>query len=234
MKKVIITLIYSLFVFIVAQHAQAQNPLSQTTQCEVGIGFVKPFLQSGQELTAAVDIRDQGLSYFEDTNGDRKQVGSYPGLKGLSIHLAFYKPIKKVKGLMIGAAMRNAQTGTEPKDGGYEEGYFFNFITAGLALKYYPFEKNNLFFKGDFGMAAVLTKNRFKNEADEQQFLHQFGIGTGLSVGTGYSLTPFKNKSKSLDVQLVYQQLSTRVEVNGIGDDHWKFGALHLTTAFVF
>jgi hypothetical protein len=35
-------------------------------------------------------------------------------------------------------------------------------------------------------------------------------------------------------VQLTYQQLSTRVEVNGIGDDQWKFGALNFTVAMNF
>jgi hypothetical protein len=79
-----------------------------------------------------------------------------------------------------------------------------------------------------------LTKNRFINEEGEQNFFHQFGIGSGGSLAVGYSFLPFKDKTKTLDLQVVYQQLSTRVEVNGIGDDQWKFGALNYTMAFSF
>jgi hypothetical protein len=211
----------------------AQNPLSQSTQVEVGIGFVTPLLQDGQELSRAEDLRDQQLSYYGDQEGNRNNVGSYTSLRGYSINIGFYKPLKRVKGLMMGAMVRNTQTGSTP-EAGYPEAYFFNFITAGVAFKYYPFEKSNVFAKGDFGLGAVFTKNRFINEAGEQNFFHQFGIGTGGSIGVGYSFLPFKNKSRSLDVQMIYQQLSTRVEVNGVGDDQWKFGALNFTVAMSF
>ena len=214
-------------------NVHAQNSLSQSTQVEVGIGFVTPLLQDGSELTRAEDLRDQQLSYYEDAEGNRSDVGSYSSLRGYSINIGFYKPISKVKGLMMGAMVRNTQTGSTP-DAGYPEAYFFNFITAGVAFKYYPFEKSNVFAKADFGLGAVFTKNRFVNEAGEQNFFHQFGIGTGGSLGVGYSFLPFKNKSRALDVQLIYQQLTTRVEVNGIGDDQWKFGALNLTVAMSF
>lgn len=210
-----------------------QNPLSQTTQVEVGIGYATPFLQSGQELTRSEDLRDQGLSYFADSQGERKNVGSYSSQKGYSFNIGFYKPLRKTNGLMLGAMVRNTQTGSTPDDG-YPEGYYFNFITAGVALKYYPFENINLFAKADYGLAAVLTKNRFINEEGGQNFFHQFGIGSGGSLGVGYSFLPFKDKTKSLDAQIIYQQLSTRVEVNGIGDDQWKFGALHFTLALSF
>jgi len=214
-------------------HVNGQNPLSQKTQVEVGIGYATPFLQGGQELTRAEDLRDQSLSYYQDAQGNRKNVGSYSSLKGYSFNIGFYKPLRKTNGLMLGAMVRNTQTGSTPDDG-YSEAYFFNFITAGVALKYYPFEKVNFFAKADYGLAAVLTKNRFINEEGDQNFFHQFGIGSGGSVGVGYSFVPFKDKSKSLDVQALYQQLSTRVEVNGIGDDQWKFGALNLTVAMSF
>lgn len=228
-----INIIIAVLLISMGSSLYAQNPLSQSTQVEVGIGFSSPFLQSGKELMRSQDLRDNQQSYFQDSQGNRKDVGSYSGLKGFSLNIGFYKPLKKVKGLMLGAMVRNAQTGSMPADG-YSEAYFFNFITAGIALKYYPFENVNLFTKADFGLASVLTKNRFINESGDQNFFHQFGIGSGGSVGVGYSFLPFKNKSKSIDAQITYQQLSTRVEVNDIGDDQWKFGALNLSVAFSF
>src|SRR5687767_2676041 len=95
----------------------SQNPLSQNTQVEVGIGFSSPFLQSGKELMRAEDLRDNQQSYFQDSQGNRKNVGAYSRLKGFSLNIGFYKPVKKVKGLMLGAMVRNAQTGSMPDDG---------------------------------------------------------------------------------------------------------------------
>jgi hypothetical protein len=211
----------------------AQNTLSQSTQVEVGFGIAVPDLQNGEELTRSKTLRDEHLSYFEDSGGNRRDVGAYSALRGLSIHVGFYKPLKKVNGLMMGAMVRNTQTGSTPT-AGYAEGYYFNFITAGIAFKYYPFKKTNIFAKTDLGLASVLTKNRFLNESGEQNFFHQFGIGSGGSVGVGHSFTPFSNKSKSIDALILYQQLNTRVEVNGVGDDHWKFGAFNLSIAMSF
>ena len=222
-----------MFGLFAATSVQGQNALSLQTQVEVGFGFVTPFLNGGQELMRSQDLRDAQLSYFQDGEGSRKNVGSYSSLRGFSMNIGFYKPLRKVKGLMLGAMVRNTQTGSTPDDG-YAEGYYFNFLTAGVAAKYYPLEKSNVFLKVDVGLAAVLTKNRFVNETGEQNFFHQFGIGSGASLGAGYSFLPFKNKSRSLDVQAHYQLLSTRVEVNGIGDDQWKFGALNFTVAMSF
>ncbi len=212
--------------------ASAQNPLSQATQTEVSLGFVTPYLQSGAELTRSQDLRKNQRSYFENSSGQRQDVGKYPALSGYTFTVGFYKPLQFAPGLMLGAVIRNAQTGSQPGNGGYEEAYFFNFITGGVALKYYPFTANNLFVKGDFGLASVLTKNRYLTSAGEQNFFHQFGIGNATGVSLGYSFTPFKNKAKALELQVSYQQLRTWVEVNGLGDDQWRFGAMHYSIVF--
>jgi hypothetical protein len=214
--------------------SKAQNVLSQSTQVELGIGYVLPFFNKGNELLRANELRENQQSYFADELGNRNNEGTYSRSSGYNFSVGFYKPIKKVKGLMLGAVVRNAQTGSTPEIGGYEEAYFFNFITAGLAVKYYPFENNNLFLKTDFGLAAVLTKNRYINSNNEQNFFHQFGIGNAFGFELGYGFTPFKNKSQSLEIKTGYQLANTRVEVNGIGDDGWQFGALSFGISFNF
>lgn len=135
---------------------------------------------------------------------------------------------------MLGAAFRLSLTGSEPANGGYEEGYFFNYMSVGPAIKYYPFASKNLFLKGEVGVSSVLTKNRFLNSAGQQNFFHQFGIGTSGSIGLGYSITPFANKQKSIDIQAAYQQFGTRVEVDGVGNDAWSFGSLNAGVALNF
>lgn len=219
---------------ITSNNIFAQNPLSQTTQVEVGVGYILPFFNKGKELLRAKELREMQKSYFANDVGNRKNVGNYSRSSGYNFSIGFYKPIRKIKGLMLGAIVRNAQTGSTPRDGGYEEAYFFNFITAGLAVKYYPFEKYNLFLKTDFGIAAVLTKNRYINSNNEQNFFHQFGIGNAFGFELGYGLTPFKNKSQCIEIKAGYQFVNTRVEVNGVGDDNWQFGALFFGTSFNF
>lgn len=135
---------------------------------------------------------------------------------------------------MLGALVRNSQTGSTPEQGGYKEAYFFNFIMAGLAAKYYPLEKPNLYLKADFGLAAILTKNRYLTDANEQNFFHQFGIGSAFGIEAGYAVQPFNNKSTALELKAGYQLANTRVEVNGIGDDLWQFGAFCVGTSLNF
>jgi hypothetical protein len=132
-----------------------------TLSIEVGLGFTTPFLQGGTELEQSRALRESGLSYYQGANGDRRRVGSYRAPSGWSVSTAFYKPLRRVKGRMLGSAFRLSQTGSEPSEGGYPEGYYFNYVSVGPALKYYPFSRNNLFLKADVGLAAVLTKNRF-------------------------------------------------------------------------
>lgn len=222
-------------IFLCGSTIQAQNPLSQTVQTEFGFGISIPSLNSGSELLRTKALRDNNLSYYQNPiTGERKNIGSSGTLIGWSLTLAYYRPVKKVKGLMLGSVVRSSLAGSNPSSGGYDEGYFFNFLSFGFGTKYYPFTKNNIFLKGDFGMASVFTKNRFLNELNEQRFFHQFGIGFNASTAIGYSFTPFKNKEKSLDLQVIYQNNNTRVEVDKIGNDQWKYSALNVMLSMNF
>ncbi len=233
MKKSINTLIFFVSV-LVSFAANAQNPISQKIQTEFGLGLATSFLHSGKELIRSQELREQGLSYFQNSAGIRKNVGSYGTPIGWVLTTAYYRPIKKVKGLMLGTALRASLTGTQPSSDGYEEGYFFNYITITGGAKYYPFTNNNLFLLGEFGMASVLTKNRFINSEGKQNYFHQFGIGTNLSAAIGYSLKSFKNSERSFDIKAVYQLNNTRVEVDNIGNDLWRFSGLNLIASINF
>lgn len=233
MNKSILTLAVSI-TCLFTQIANAQNPISQKIQTEFGIGFATSILHSGKELMRSQELRDQGLSYFQNSQGIRKNVGSYGTPIGWVLTTAYYRPIKKVKGLMLGTALRASLTGSEPSSDGYEEGYFFNYITVTGGAKYYPFTKNNLFILGEFGMASVLTKNRFINSEGKQNYFHQFGIGTNLSAAFGYSFKPFKNSEKTFDIKAVYQLNNTRVEVDNVGNDSWQFSGLNLIASINF
>lgn len=230
MKSIVLSLLF----FMLMAVAFAQNPVAQSTQTEFSVGFSTASLLSGQELMRAHNLRAQGLSYYALPNGTRRNVGAYPALSGITLKIGFYKPIRAGHGWMWGLQVRNSMLGSQPETGGYEEGYFFNFLSGAVALKYYPFEKNNLYFNAEIGQAAVFTKNRYVTETGGQNYFHQFGIGFSGGVSAGYSLTPFKNKNRLIDVQAHYQWANTRVEVNGLGDDAWQFGSLHFTVGISF
>ncbi len=228
------TFITGFLILLGGINTYSQNPLAQQTQVEVTTGIVLPRFGKGTELLRARDLRQNGQSYFLNSAGDRAQVGQYGRQQGFNISIGFYKPVRTARGLMLGGIVRSAQTGSQPDNRGYAEGYYFNFLSAGLAAKYYPFTRTNLYVKGEGGMGAVFTKNRYVDEAGQQNFLHQFGIGTSGSLGAGYSLTPFRNKHIAIDLSVLYQAYSTRVEVNGIGDDQWRFGALNFLVGLTF
>lgn len=219
-----------------AQQSALRKP-SERTQTFVMIGAALPYLNSGGELLRSADLRSQGLGYFQDASGNRKNVGSYGPPAGTSIALGFYQPLAFVKGLMLGGNADVALTGTQPSGGGYAEGYFFNFVAFSASAKYYALASLsdlNFFLKVDAGLSSVFTKNRFANSMGEQNFFHQFGIGTQAGLGVGYTLTPFPASETGIDVLFQYRLLSSRVEVDGIGDDIWNYSALTLQIGIVF
>jgi len=234
MKRIVTTLaigITCLFAFNVKAQT---NSLSSKPRMFFSAGFVTPQFYGGTELNNAYDLRNASLSYYQDDNGNRAQVGNYGSNTGYSLGIGYYLPIKKVRGLALGLLVNSGQTGSTPSESGYSEGYYFNFLNFGVGLQYYPFEKNNLYLKGDVGTGSVFSKNRFVNQLGEQDFLHHFGIGLETGGSIGYTFTPFNDKSIGLNFEAQYQYYSTRVEVSGIGDDQWTFGALHLSAGIQF
>ncbi|MFT5877470.1 MAG: hypothetical protein ACI8SA_001332 [Dokdonia sp.] len=230
MKKIII----GLFITALSVQIQAQETAQKNTFVFLSAGFVTPQLNSGVELLRAKELREQGLSYYQKEDGTRATVGSYPGNTGFAITVGFQKRISVVKGLWLGAVVSNGQTGSSPSSGGNSEAYYFNFIQMGILVKYYPIEKLDLYVRGEAGIGSVLTKNRYLNAKNEQDFFHQFGVGNELGLGVGYEFKPFSNKETAIYLEGNYQSYSTRVEVTDIGDDTWKFGALQFNLGIKF
>jgi len=230
MKKIILALLITLLI----NKIQAQELKTKNTKVFVSVGFVTPQLRSGNELLRSKKIREEGLSYSQNNDGTRNNVGSYPNNTGFTLTMGFQKRVSAVRGLWLGAIVGNGLTGSSPSDGGYNEAYYFNFINLGLLVKYYPLEKIDFYVRGEIGMGSVLTKNRFINAKNEQDFFHQFGIGNEIGFGLGYEFKPFNKKSSAIYLEGNYQMFATRVEVSGIGNDNWRFGALQLNLGIKF
>lgn len=213
--------------------AQESSEFYEQKQTFISVGVSKPFLMNGNELLRSENIREQELSYFKNENGEIKTVGAYSGLIGWNLSLGFYNPIKKVDRLMWGAEVNMSLTGSTPADG-YQEAYYFNYVSFNFGLKYYPISDVNLFIKTNTGFASVMTKNRFTNDSNEQNFLHQFGLGINGAGVIGYSF-PIKPKILStIEVSAEYKLSNVRVEVNGIGNDTWTYSSLDFKLGFLF
>lgn len=209
-------------------------PVSQRLQAQASVGFALPLLHSGSELSRSKALRDAGLSYYADPMGQRRSVGDYPANTGFSLGLGFHVPLRGVRGLMLGGSVVSTQTGAQPSTGGYEEGYFFNYLAAGLSVKYYPWTNDGWFAQLDGGLGSVFTKNRFKDATNAQRFFHQFGIGQSFGLSLGHTLLPFKNKNLGFELRGAYTYYSTRVEVDGTGDDQWGFSSVGVSVGLVW
>lgn len=197
-------------------------------------GLVQPQFYGGTELMRAHALRQSGSSYYQAANGNRAAVGDYGTNTGFSLSIGYYVPLDKHPQLSLGLLVNSAQTGATPAQAGYSEGYFFNFLNFSVAAQYYPWEAKNWYVRGEAGMGSVFTKNRFVNGLGQQDFLHHFGIGFQGGAALGHTFRPFKNQQLGLFAEGHYQFYQTRVEVSGVGDDAWRFGALRLSAGISF
>lgn len=214
-----------------ALFAQDSTPLYQKTQIFVNAGLSKPFLNSGKELLRGKTLRENNESYFLNSNGERRDVGSFSNQFGWNLGIGFYKPMTKFNHLMWGTEVNMNLTGSTPS-AGFEEAYFFNYISMNLGLKYYALKHN--FVKVNAGVSSVMTKNRFINEVGNQSFFHQFGIGYNIQTSLGYNLPINNSKLSALEFELEFQYSSVRVEVNNIGNDQWEHTALAAKIGVLF
>lgn len=218
------TMVLVLQLSISNSFAQKHSKSYKQKQIFTSIGVSKPILMNGNELLRSENIRTQALSYFENTNGERRIVGAYSGLIGWNIGLGFYTPIQQVNRLMWGSEITMSLTGSTPADG-YQEAYYFNYVAFNFGLKYYPMSSANLFVKANIGFASVMTKNRFIDDLNGQSFLHQFGLGINGAGAIGYSFPIKTNFLSAIDISATYKLSNVRVEVNGIGNDKWTYSS---------
>lgn len=230
MKK---TIIFYTFLLLSAA-AMAQEASTRKSTIFFATGLVRPQFYGGTELMRAHALRQSGSSYYQTANGDRAVVGDYGVNTGYSLSIGYYVPLDKHPRLSLGLLVNSAQTGATPSIAGYSEGYFFNFLNFSAAAQYYPWEAKSWYVKGEAGMGSVFTKNRFVNGLGQQDFLHHFGIGFQGGAAVGHTFRPFKNQQLGLFAEGHYQFYQTRVEVSGVGDDAWRFGALRLSAGISF
>lgn len=214
--------------------SQTVRETQSNKELEVSLGLSVPQLYGGQALMASAAVRNEGYSYYQSSNGTRKKVGSYPQISGWVLAVSYAKQLKENSDWWFGASVRSSLGGTEPETGAYAEGYFFNHLSASTLAKFKPVWAHGFSIKAEAGMSSVFTKNRYIKSNDTQGFLHQFGIGYAAGAAIQYQFKPVKSWNSELLLSTLYQYNSTRVEVEGIGDDNWIFGSLQLSGGLIF
>ena len=152
-------------------------------------------------------------------NGLKEQVeaGNFSSSGGWLATIAVYRKFKKINHFLFG--LRFKSLGAEASRGGNNQEMFYNYWGSAVSAKYYPFDKTarkGLHFHTDFFFITQFTQ-KYRNRATKD-FFHQFGIGNGISLGTGYDFDVGKKKKTNLTIGIEYQIDSRTGEVQGIGN----------------
>jgi hypothetical protein len=170
MKTTISFLLFTLLAGVAAPEALAQQPEKTRVFGEAGLGF-------GQTLLFG-DVKQR---LVQSLGGSFK-----PGV-GNNLTMGFYLAPQKWKGLGIGSRIKGT-FGTSVQGENDSDRYLINYYNLALSAKYYPFSR--VYNRGFYGRGSVgfgqFTAKRL-NETTHQ-YVHQYGIGSTLMMGLGYSV----------------------------------------------
>jgi hypothetical protein len=99
------TLFCVLTLLLLATSAKAQSG----KELEISIGFAIPVFYSGNELLRSEKLRQDGLSYYQNFQGNRKKVGHYNQPLGYTIGAGFLKSVSENPKLSLGLMIRKFQ-----------------------------------------------------------------------------------------------------------------------------
>jgi hypothetical protein len=150
---------------------------------------------------------------------------------GNNLTMGFYLAPQKWKGLGIGSRIKGT-FGTSVQGENDSDRYLINYYNLALSAKYYPFSR--VYNRGFYGRGSVgfgqFTAKRL-NETTHQ-YVHQYGIGSTLMMGLGYSV-PLRRTSLSFEAE--FERSSRNGTVSGVGDGVvFRSGQVGLNTYLTF
>ncbi len=184
-----------------------------------------------KEQTVSFTIGEFRVGYGNSILGDglkeKFEAGNFSSSGGWLASIATYHKFKKVNYLAFGIKFKSL--GAEASRNAIGEEMFFNYWGAAASIKYFPLDKtakNGLYLQGDYFFITQFTQ-KYRNEITKQ-YDHQFGIGSGIVLGTGYDF-PIRNRKSMFTVGLEYQFDNRTGEVTGIGEKTFEsvnYGAM--------
>jgi hypothetical protein len=158
---------------------------------------------------------------------EKFEAGNFSSSGGWLASIAAYHKFKKVKYVTFGVKFKSLAAEASRDNTGQE--MFFNYWGAAAALKYFPFDKTarkGLYLQGDYFFITQFTQ-KYRNKTTNL-YDHQFGIGSGIALGTGYDF-PIRNRKSMITIGLEYQFDNRTGEVTGIGKKFFEsanYGAM--------
>ncbi len=209
--KTIVTIL--ILVCSIAAHLNAQTQTKKRVYGEMGLGF-------GQTLF---------IGDMKETLGEALGGTFEPGI-GNNLTMAFYVAPENWKGLGIGSRIKGT-FGTSVTGEDDDDSYIFNYYNLGVSAKYYFITRE--YNKGVYARAGIgfgqFTAKRF-NEANKT-YLHQYAIGTTMSIGMGYT---FPLKKSSLSIEAEFERSSRNGTINNLGDAQFTSGQLGANIILTF
>ncbi len=193
--------------------------------------FQMTIFSQTKEDTASFTVGEFRAGYGNSILGnglkEKFESGNFSSSGGWLASIAAYHKFKKVKYVTFGIKFKSLGAEASRNDIGQE--MFFNYWGAAASVKYFPFDKTakkGLYVQGDYFFITQFTQ-KYRNKTTNQ-YDHQFGIGSGFVLGTGYDF-PIRNRKSTITIGLEYQFDNRTGEVAGIGKKTFEsanYGAL--------
>jgi hypothetical protein len=172
-----------------------------------------------------------GVTQFGDGLSERYEAGNFGTSGGVLSSIAAYRKFDPIDHLHFGLKFK--AHGAMPSNGDNSQEMFFNFWSAGVSTKYFPFSATGdegLYLQGDYYFTTQFTQKYRRTEAKE--FDHQFAIGSSVTLGLGYQYK--LSNGYALVATVEYDWASRRGEVQGIGDVTFQNSNVGVQLGLVF
>lgn len=173
-----------------------------------------------------------GVTIFGTGLKERANAGNFSNSGGGLASLAAYRKFKTINNLNFGIKYKSLGAGPANGDNGQE--MFFNYWGAAFTTKYFPFDRNarkGIYLQGDYFFVSQFTQKY--RITTNKNFDHQFAIGNGFVVGTGYDF-PIGKGNRMLTIGVEYETNTRTGEVTGIGDKIFKNSNFGVMTGVKF
>lgn len=161
-----------------------------------------------------------GVNIFGKGLKEKYDAGNFSSSGGGLASLSAYHKFKKINYLNFGIKYKSL--GAAPAKGDNQQEMFFNYWGAAITTKYFPFDrdaKKGIYLQCDYFFVSQFTQ-KYRNTITKN-FDHQFAIGSGFVVGTGYDF-PIGKGITMLTIGVEYETNSRTGEVTGIGDKNFR------------
>lgn len=157
-----------------------------------------------------------GVVQFGDGLETRADAGGFGSPGGGLFSIGVFRKFAWLPNAALG--MRYKNSGGSPTSGNGGDEMFFNYWLTSFAARWYPFDaqaRRGVYLQPEYVFVTQFTQ-KYRNEA-RQVYDHQFAIGSGATVGLGYTY-PVGKRSAAIELGLEVDFVSRQGEVTDVGE----------------